>query len=42
MKLVAGARGAWIVFLAIVLPAIVSYRGKDRQLEEIRFQESWL
>jgi len=36
-KLVAGAGGAGIVFLAIVFLAIVSSRGKDERLEELQF-----
>ena len=36
-KLVAGAGGAGIVFLAIVFLAIVSSRGKDEKLEELQF-----
>lgn len=36
-KLVAGAGGAGIVFLAIVFLAIVSSRGKDENLEELVF-----
>lgn len=36
-KLVAGAGGAGIVFLAIVFLAIVSSRGKEEKLEELQF-----
>jgi hypothetical protein len=36
-KLVAGAGGAGIVFLAIVFLAIVSSRGKDENLDELQF-----
>ena len=36
-KVVAGAGGAGIVFLAVVFLAIVSSRGGDQQLEEIQF-----
>ena len=36
-KLVAGAGGAGIVFLAVVFLAIVSSRGGDQNLEEIQF-----
>ena len=36
-KLVAGAGGAGIVFLAVVFLAIVSSRGGDEQLGEIQF-----